>query len=66
LLAGTSEVGVEAGSSVEFAVVAAAKAVAFAAEVKAVAAVAHEVSAVVADLHHIVQPAGSVVHGQEK
>jgi len=71
LLAGTSEVGIEAGFSVELAValavaVAAVAAVAAAAEVKDVAAVAHEVSVAEADLHHIAQPVGSVVHGREK
>ena len=51
LSAGTFEVGLEVGSSVELAVAAKAAAVAVAAavEVRAVAAVAHEVSAVEAD-----------------
>jgi len=58
LLAAIFEVGLEAGISVELA--------AAAVEVEAVAVVAHEVFAVEAGLHHIAQPAGSVVHGQEK
>jgi len=59
LLAAIFEVGLEAGISVELAAAAAV-------EVEAVAVVAHEVFAVEAGLHHIAQPAGSVVHGQEK
>lgn len=67
LLAAIFEVGLEAGTSAELAVAVKAAAAAVAAvEVEAVAVVAHEVFAVEAGLHHIAQPAGSVVHGQEK
>jgi len=66
LLAAIFEVGLEAGTSVELAVAVKAAAAVAAVEVEAVAVVAHEVFAVEAGLHHIAQPAGSVVHGQEK
>jgi len=65
-VAGTFEVGLEAGTSVELAVAVKAAAAVAAVEVEAVAVVAHEVFAVEAGLHHIAQPAGSAVHGQEK